>query len=220
MKDKFIRKWMRAARFIANDQNPCLSRSIGTVIVDPELNCITSTGYNGPESDIPHADSYKFLREYVYPQLNSGDKQHIFNNLKNNNEFNTGIVTSDVLFASHFEGCKTCPRKLIGAISGARLELCGCAHGERNAITNAAKCGRSTNNNWIFCWCGIPCLDCASAIIQAGITKVYCLKDEKRQAEPNDYKFDNSRWKFKTKGVEVVELTEEWVNEEEGKTKT
>lgn len=204
MNNKFIKKYMRYAKAVAEDQNPCLSRAIGAVIVHPEKNVVISTGYNGPAKNVPHPDTFEFLSEYVYPQLTIQDKEYISKN-------SSVIAESSVSFASGFEGCKTCPRKLVGAISGARLELCGCAHGERNAIANAAKAGHETFCCYMFCWCGVPCLDCCVSIINSGITKVFCIKDEVRQNQPNAYNFNNSRWQFKKAGVEVVELDKEWV---------
>lgn len=226
MKEKFIRKYMRYAKAVAEDQNPCLSRAIGAVIVHPEKNVVISTGYNGPAKDIPHPDTFEFLKDYVYPQLTNDDKKHICDNHAEESyrnwtsvpvekeqlkDFMSRNCEKDSWFAKTFEGCKTCPRKLVGAISGARLELCGCAHGERNAIANAAKAGHETFCCYMFCWCGVPCLDCCVSIINSGITKVFCIKDEVRQNQPNAYNFNNSRWQFKKAGVEVVELDKEWV---------
>lgn len=232
MKDKFIKKYMRRAKAVAEDQNPCLSRAIGAVIVDPVTNVTVSDGYNGPAKDVPHPDTYEFLAEYVYPQLTDDDKKYIVENHSlesfrnwpqvpdpsNDNgckKFMAENCSKPEWFAKTFEGCKTCPRKLVGAISGARLELCGCAHGERNAIANAAKAGHKTFGCYMFCWCGIPCLDCAVSIINAGITKVYCLGNESRQAEKNAYHFENSVWQFKKSGVELIELDRDWVLKDE-----
>ena len=47
------------------------------------------------------------------------------------------------------------------------------AHAERNAIYNAARIGVSTLGCRMYCTCGIPCSDCAIAIIQAGIKEVW-----------------------------------------------
>lgn len=48
------------------------------------------------------------------------------------------------------------------------------AHGERNAIYNAARYGIKMQGASIYLNCGMPCTGCAIAIIQAGITKVIC----------------------------------------------
>lgn len=47
-------------------------------------------------------------------------------------------------------------------------------HGERNAIYNAARYGIRLVDSSIYLNCGVPCCDCAIAIIQAGVKKVVC----------------------------------------------
>ena len=47
------------------------------------------------------------------------------------------------------------------------------AHAERNAIYNAARIGVSTKGCRMYCTCGVPCADCAIAIIQCGIKEVW-----------------------------------------------
>lgn len=47
-------------------------------------------------------------------------------------------------------------------------------HAEINSIINAARIGVSTKNSSIYLTCGIPCTDCAKAIINAGIKTIYC----------------------------------------------
>lgn len=49
-------------------------------------------------------------------------------------------------------------------------------HGERNAIYNAARTGACTKGATMYTH-GIPCMDCARAVIQAGITRVVTCKD-------------------------------------------
>lgn len=56
-------------------------------------------------------------------------------------------------------------------------------HAERNAIYNAARAGICLKGCALYLqW--QPCSDCARAIIQSGITKVYCLYREKTVADP------------------------------------
>ena len=47
-------------------------------------------------------------------------------------------------------------------------------HAEQNAIVNAARIGVSTKGCVLYLTCGIPCADCAKAIINAGITRIIC----------------------------------------------
>jgi dCMP deaminase len=50
-------------------------------------------------------------------------------------------------------------------------------HAERNAIYNAARVGVSLKGSTIYLTCGMPCADCARAIINAGIKIVYCKEE-------------------------------------------
>jgi len=71
-----------------------------------------------------------------------------------------------------------CPRQEFGYKSGAGLHICPAQHAERNAILQAAKHGISTNGSTLFCYCGLPCMECWKAIICAGIKRVvYVGKD-------------------------------------------
>ncbi len=47
-------------------------------------------------------------------------------------------------------------------------------HAERNAIYNAARVGTPLKNASIYITSGVPCMDCARGIVNAGIKKVYC----------------------------------------------
>lgn len=47
-------------------------------------------------------------------------------------------------------------------------------HSERNAIYNAARVGIPLDESVIIVTSGIPCADCARAIINSGIKAVYC----------------------------------------------
>ena len=71
----------------------------------------------------------------------------------------------------HCEGT-ICPRKAAGYGSGEGLHLCRAAHAERNAISNAALNGVSTNNCILYMNCVLPCKDCAAMIINSGICMV------------------------------------------------
>lgn len=211
MKDKFIKKFMRQARLVGSDQNPCLSRGIGSVVVDPVRERVVSMGYNGPARGIPHADTEEFLREYVFPQLTKEDKCYIFNTCKDiGDNYDDHLSFDGDDFARTFEGCKTCPRKLVGAVSGQRLDLCQCVHSEHNAILNATEC---LAGFYMFAYCGIPCVECSTAIIQSGIKRVYCLR--KAHEEKSAYMFWRSQWLFDKADVEVVRLDEEWIDQDD-----
>lgn len=57
--------------------------------------------------------------------------------------------------------------------SGENLAI-GCVHAEQNAIYNATRLGASVLNKWLFVN-GEPCTLCAKAIIQVGISRVFCI---------------------------------------------
>jgi dCMP deaminase len=50
-------------------------------------------------------------------------------------------------------------------------------HAERNAIYNAARVGIPLDGSSIFLTSGLPCADCARAIINSGIKRVYCKRE-------------------------------------------
>lgn len=68
-------------------------------------------------------------------------------------------------------GGGSCLREKIQ--SGQQLEV-GCVHAEQNAIYNATRRGVSLVGCWLFVN-GEPCLLCAKAIVQVGITRVFCI---------------------------------------------
>lgn len=72
-------------------------------------------------------------------------------------------------------------------------------HSERNAIYNAARLGTSTLDKIMYVT-GIPCADCARAIVQAGIKEVIALEG---MHDPSFYE----RWK------ESIEFTEKLLDE-------
>ena len=49
----------------------------------------------------------------------------------------------------------------------------------------------------MFCWCGVPCIQCAGSIINAGIQEVHCIKE-------TDYHI-SSRWLFQHGNTSLIE---------------
>ena len=182
---KFVKKYMRLAKQFGEDLNPCYSRKIGVIIVDVNINKIVATGYNGPPRGTPHCDSKEHLLNIVWPQLTENERSLI--------EFKPMVADE---FVSKYKDCGICPRKIIKAESGKRLELCSCAHAEVNAIVNASQ---NINGCVMFCWCPVPCIECTKIIINAGIKTVYCFKEDK------DYSI-GSRYLFKMAKIEIVEF--------------
>ena len=191
VKTKFIKKYMRIAREVGEYENPCYSRKIGVVIVDPVGNKILGTGYNGPPPGTPHCDDKDFLVNYFLPQLTPLEKINLIAEYHSLEDF-VEVV----------KDCRTCPRRYVNAASGQRNELCSCGHAERHAITNTS-C--SLYSSVMFCWCGVPCLQCTDAIIQAGVKRVYCLKDK-------DY-HSTSRWLFLKARIPILEHEKSFFDE-------
>jgi len=50
-------------------------------------------------------------------------------------------------------------------------------HAERNSIYNAARIGVSTKGSKMYMTCGMPCADCARAIINAGVEEIWIKED-------------------------------------------
>ena len=78
-------------------------------------------------------------------------------------------------------------------------------HGELNAILNAARIGVSTNGCKIYLTCGIPCSNCGRAIINAGITEVYCkTEDTTKNREKWDEESSKTKQMFEESGVKIT----------------
>jgi len=226
MKDKFIRKYMNIAKVVGECENPCFSRKIGSVIVNPETNSIVGTGYNSPPKGVPHCDSEWHIKNIVWDNISRIEKSlilglhplsfeefldikrcissHLFNTKdceKLKIEFGQ-IAEKDTLKEKI---CKTdfyknkCPRRLLNIPSGERTELCTCEHSERNAIYNSQT---STQNCYIFCYCCLPCMDCSKAIINSRIKRIYCLSVEGEDYSPQS---PQSRPMLNVADVEIIE---------------
>lgn len=210
MKDRFIRKYMRQAKQVGEDGNRCYSRQIGAVIVrvytdakGKVLSRILGTGYNSPPSSVPHCDSPDHLREIFWPQLDPVEKAKAVNAADHVSGERLSTSASDPEMCEwvcrQYGNSRVCPRRIVGVPSGKRMELCSCAHAEANAIVNASG---ELYGAYMFCWCPMPCQECAKLICNAGINKVYCL-------EGPDYSL-GSRFLFARAGVEVIAHQAEW----------
>ena len=164
--DKWTRKYMKLAKALADNNTACLSRKLAVVLVDQE-NSIISMGYNGSIRHAFHNDDPDYLR-------------HLWDNLLTDEErarVRAKYVGTDngPSFVAKFRDSGVCPRRILDIPPGQGLELCNCSHAERNAIFNAARKGTSTAGSTMYCWCPVPCHECAIAIIQSGIRHVVCL---------------------------------------------
>jgi dCMP deaminase len=79
-------------------------------------------------------------------------------------------------------------------------------HAEQNAIVNAARIGVSTKGCVMYLTCGIPCADCAKAIINAGISKIVCEIDTTLGASGEMWKehAERSLIMFEESNVEIA----------------
>jgi len=128
----------------------CLSRKIGAILVKDRS--VISTGYNGPARGIPSCSE-------IY-------KVDIDNNFR-------GLLIDKGL---NPDDCNSnlCPRYTLGYKSGEGLSICNAAHSERNCILNAARHGICTKNSTLYLSVNIPCKDCLTEIINAGIIEIVC----------------------------------------------
>jgi len=188
---------MKLAKVMATDQNPCLSRQVGVVVVDPSTNGIVGAGYNGPPENTPHCNDLEFLRNFFWPQLTSYEKEQIYNHVLRGDQDSlsyTDQVASPDTACVLLSNCRQCPRNILGYSSGKRSELCSCQHAERNALN---KLPIPAKGLIMFCWCGVPCIQCAGSIINAGIQEVHCIKEK-------DYHV-SSRWLFQHGSTTLIE---------------
>lgn len=199
-----VRYFMSMAKAVKESENPCPSRQIGVVIADSKTGTLVSTGHNGPPDGAPPCDDEGYLRDVFWPQLKPAEKLAIARSNHPSDEINETDDCDKYLdsFLMCNAGCGVCPRKLIDAPSGQRLELCTCAHGETNAIIRAH---RSVAGCYMFCYCGVPCIDCCKAIVNSRIYCVVCVEREK------DYSPFSSRWVLKHSKTNLLVLSEEWL---------
>jgi len=128
----------------------CLSRKIGAILVRDKS--IISTGYNSPARGIPHCGAERFAKD---PTLNHIPLLDETKELYGDTDINT-----------------ICPRKLLGYESGKGMEYCTAQHAEENCVSNAARFGTSTVNSILYMNCIIPCKNCFSTLINAGIKEI------------------------------------------------
>lgn len=174
---KYGRDWdkyfLRLAKEVGSNSK-CLSRHIGTVLVKDKS--VVSTGYNGPPRRVLPCDSRVFIHQ---------DSIRIDGTLYDEVEHRTG---------------KKCPRYMIGAESGERLDLCIAGHSERNALIQAAREGTSTKGTELYCYCNPPCKDCVIEIINAGVETIICLDGPF---------YDNlSRYLIRESGINIIQYRE------------
>lgn len=146
-------RMMGAAKFFGG-WSKCLSRQIGAVIVEDKT--IISSGYNGPPRNVSECTTVQGLRNFI--------KAH-----------GSGLEGQDIKRLGDDWG-KKCPRQILSLPSGTGLEYCIAGHAEANAIANAARKGVEVRGAAMYCYCPLPCMNCAKMIIGAGIDVVFHIK--------------------------------------------
>lgn len=83
------------------------------------------------------------------------------------------LVADRRILATGYNGFPTHISDSLERYSDREVKLSLTVHAEVNAILNAAKNGATTDNSSLYVTFP-PCVSCATAVIQAGITRVIC----------------------------------------------
>jgi len=193
MKKKFIKKYMLMAREIAIANDACYSRKVGVIVIDPSTNGIVGAGYNGPPENTPHCDTLDFLNNFFLPQLTEKERKALLSVTEE--RFKVSLKGNYKKALRLWDSKNVCPRNILGYNCGKRPQLCSCQHAERNALN---KLPIPAKGLVMFCWCGVPCIQCTGSMINAGIKEVHCTKEKK------DYQ-PVSRWLFKCSKTKLIE---------------
>lgn len=82
-------------------------------------------------------------------------------------------------------------------------------HGERNAIYNATRLGRSVEGCTMYT--GLPCADCARAVIQSGIAEIVSyLREDMAWEEATGHRWSESQEASKAMLIEAGVKFREW----------
>lgn len=128
------------------ERSTCRSTLIGAILVKHKV--VICEGFNGPARGIPHCGPDRLKYDYVLAKR------------------------MDDAFEPVYGDNDTCPRQRLGYGSGQGLKLCPAVHAEANCIANAGRIGICTHDTTMYVTCEIPCKDCLSLIINAGISEV------------------------------------------------
>ncbi len=129
-----------------SERSPCLSYKRGAILVRDKI--IICEGYNGAARTLPPCGPERLKHDYVLA--------HRMNDAIN----------------PIYGDSETCPRKRLGFLPGQGLEHCPAVHAEANCIANAARMGICTKDSDIYLTFGVPCKDCLSLLINAGVREI------------------------------------------------
>jgi dCMP deaminase len=132
---------------------------------------IVSTGYNGPSRGVPHCGHERMMKDDSLIDTITDWKKENEKIQRFRNE---------------------CPRKVLNYESGTHMELCLAVHAEANAIIDAARKGASTIGTTLYMNCIIPCKNCFSLLINAGIVSIV-VNDTKVYDSHTQYLINNSK---------------------------
>ena len=161
-------QYFNAVCITVASKSPCLSRKIGAILVKDHS--IVSTGFNGPSRGVPHCGRDRMLSDEA---LGS----HLLSTV---NRTTRSRIDSE------------CPRRILGYESGTHMELCPAVHAEANAVIDAARKGASTIGTTLYMNCIIPCKNCFSLLINAGIVSIV-VDDTKVYDSHTQYLINNSK---------------------------
>lgn len=129
-----------------SERSPCLSYKRGAILVKDKI--IVCEGYNGAARTLPACGPERLKHDYVLAHRMHDAINPIYG------------------------GSETCPRQRLGFPSGQGLEHCPAVHAEANCIANAARMGICTKDTTMYLTFGIPCKDCLSLLINAGVREI------------------------------------------------
>jgi dCMP deaminase len=146
---------------VVGGQSRCVRRHFGAIITTAD-NVVVSDGYNGP----PRGSHGHLCDGHVCEREGAR-----FYQVTNGRVHYRGRTIGMAAFG---ETDAECHARLMASSPGVptgESPHIGCYHAEANAITNAARIGRSTMGCTLFVQ-GEPCIACARAIYHAGIEHV------------------------------------------------
>lgn len=120
-----------------------------------------------------------------------------------NTQVGACIVRNKKIISTGYNGmpstCDECglPTKRTGKFLDTKYPYI--VHAEMNAILNAPSTNLKDCSIYVTLF---PCCECAKAILQTGITKVYYLEDK----HPNDDIYVAAKRMFKASGIDVIQL--------------
>jgi len=197
MKEKYLKQFSKIVKNIS-ELSTCFFRNVGAVVVKD--NRIISEGYNGAPSGMIECIEVSSIILKVFDMLTGENSlkeyglEEVYRNL--DNKYSSKVIFETfVRIRKSIESFRLSEKykwekylkmykedkerfkmefvKKFNFVHNV-YEI----HAEMNAITTAAKFGISLNNSVIIST-HKPCIDCAKAIVSAGIREVYYLEDYK-----------------------------------------